>query len=324
MKIRALSIAAPNGNRIAQGFKTIEVRSWRPDLEPSEDFLIVENSHHLKEEWDVDPEGRAVALAKVKTVREYQLEDMTSACATMWSDGYYSWLLYDVRPISYNHAVPAALGLYPVELSQKDIHYLTVTPAAFSEEFYRARFLELLKRNELVWEILRRSSALGISNWACGAGFIQQGVFNLFHGRPVLEGIKDVDWVYFDASDLSEEAEKAVVEKIRAAMSDIPLPFDVKNQARVHLWYERKFGYSIAPYKSLEDAIATWPTTSTAIALSNAPENAAIIAPFGFADLMEMKIRPNKRQITEEIYLAKVNRWKANWPRIQVVNWSEA
>ena len=32
---------------------------------------------------------------------------------------------------------------------------------------------------------------------------------------------------------------------------------DVKNEARVHLWYEARFGAAIPPYQSAEAAIAT-------------------------------------------------------------------
>lgn len=39
----ALSIVAPSGQRIAQGLKILEVRSWRPDQLPLKDLVIVEN-----------------------------------------------------------------------------------------------------------------------------------------------------------------------------------------------------------------------------------------------------------------------------------------
>src|ERR1700730_3374080 len=35
--------------------------------------------------------------------------------------------------------------------------------------------------------------------------------------------------------------------------------------ARVHLWYEDRFGYALKPYLSSADAIATFPTTATAV-----------------------------------------------------------
>lgn len=54
--MKALSIVLPNGTRIARGFKTIEVRSWKPTIDFENDFLIVENDYFLKES-SVDNNG---------------------------------------------------------------------------------------------------------------------------------------------------------------------------------------------------------------------------------------------------------------------------
>jgi hypothetical protein len=40
---QALSIVAPNGGRIAQGLKTLEIRSWQPEYLPLKNLVIVEN-----------------------------------------------------------------------------------------------------------------------------------------------------------------------------------------------------------------------------------------------------------------------------------------
>jgi hypothetical protein len=95
----------------------------------------------------------------------------------------------------------------------------------------------------------------------------------------------------------------------------------VKNQARVHLWYRRKFGYGIAPYRSVEDAIATFPTTATAVGLRKVGIGYELCAPFGLTDLLGLVVRPNMRQITREIYEAKVERWRRIWPQLTFVPW---
>ena len=46
-----------------------------------------------------------------------------------------------------------------------------------------------------------------------------------------------------------------------------------------------------------------------------------VYAPFGLNDLFAMIVRPNKVQITEAIYQAKVARWTACWPRLEVIPW---
>lgn len=183
--------------------------------------------------------------------------------------------------------------------------------------------LEMVKRNEAVYEILGRSPEFELPGTYVGAGCITQTVWNALSGFPLLNNIKDVDFVYFDPSDLTEDSENAVQERVREKFRDFPLQIDVNNEARVHLWYESKFGCSIRPYKSSEDAINTWPTTATSIALSAKNGQLNVYAPFGLNDLFGMIARANKTQITEEIYLDKVERWKKHWPNLTVIPWKE-
>ncbi|NEH55546.1 hypothetical protein GR198_07265 [Rhizobium leguminosarum] len=155
------------------------------------------------------------------------------------------------------------------------------------------------------------------------AGAIAQTVWNHKFGFPPAHGINDIDIVYFDASDLSEDAEAERAARVRRAFSDFPVWIDVKNEARVHLWYEAKFGHSINPYQSTADAIATFPTTATAVGLCPHNGNLDHCAPFGLSDLLGGVVRPNKKQISREIYEQKVSRWVSVWPNLSVVGWFE-
>lgn len=93
------------------------------------------------------------------------------------------------------------------------------------------------------------------------------------------------------------------------------------NEARVHCWYEEKFGFPIERYKSSEDAIDTWPSLATAIGVTNLDGQLKIYAPFGLEDLFNMVIRPNKALVTEEIFLSKASRWHDCWPKTKVISW---
>ncbi|NEJ47281.1 nucleotidyltransferase family protein [Rhizobium leguminosarum] len=155
------------------------------------------------------------------------------------------------------------------------------------------------------------------------AGAIAQTVWNHSFGFPPAYGINDIDIVYFDASDLSEDAEAEHAARVQGAFSDLPVWIDVKNEARVHLWYEVKFGYSLRPYTSTTDAIATFPTTATAVGLRPRNGNLDLCAPFGLSDLLDGVVRPNKRQISREIYEQEVSRWVKLWPNLNVVGWLE-
>jgi len=105
---------------------------------------------------------------------------------------------------------------------------------------------------------------------------------------------------------------------------DIPGQIEIKNEARVHLWYEKHFGYAIEPYESVEDAINTWPTTATSVAVKYDDKGRFIAyAPYGLNNLFGMIVRPNKAQITKEIYLRKVERWAKIWHHLRIIPWDQ-
>lgn len=181
---------------------------------------------------------------------------------------------------------------------------------------------EMLRKNGAVWEILSRVPRLQLPDWYLGAGCIAQTVWNELHGFGPTTNIKDYDLVYFDPSDLSREAEETRAGDARTLLVNIPGELDVANEARVHIWYPEHFGYAIAPYSSVEDGIASWPTTATAIGVRMEPDGqVTTYAPFGPEDLFGLILRPNKRQITKAISDEKAQRWSACWPRLTVVPW---
>jgi hypothetical protein len=176
--------------------------------------------------------------------------------------------------------------------------------------------------NEFVGECLERLAVLDLPNWYLGGGCIAQTVWNMAHSNPANAGIDDFDIAYFDA-DLSVRAENEAVACVRELLSDLPLRPDVKNQARVHLWYASRFGYEIRPYSSCEDALATWPTTAAAIGVRLVDGVLSVEAPFGTGDLLELTVRPNRVQITPAIYAAKAERWSKVWPLLRILRWED-
>lgn len=179
---------------------------------------------------------------------------------------------------------------------------------------------EMLQRNGPVWQLVEKSGDLGLSDYYIGAGCVAQTVWNLQNGNPPLWGIDDVDFVYFD-NDLSPEAEETTAKAVRRRFGDCPLRIDVKNEARIHLWYRSRFGYDIPPYTSLERAIDTWPTTATAVGVRWERGALSVYAPYGLSDLFSQTVRANKAQITREIYEKKVRRWALLWPTLSVIPW---
>lgn len=183
-----------------------------------------------------------------------------------------------------------------------------------------ARISEAVRWNESLYAMMETARDMNLPPYYFGAGSIVQTVWNYQLGNAPMYGISDIDFVYHDASDISYEAEDEMICRVGQMLSsDIPL--DIKNQARVHLWYATRFGKEMAPYVSLEDAINHWPTTASAIGMRLERQGLSIYAPYGLNDLLGMVVRANKTQITQDVFEAKAAKWKTKWPSVSVVPW---
>jgi uncharacterized protein len=178
-----------------------------------------------------------------------------------------------------------------------------------------------LRQNRSLWHILEAFDDIGLPDCWIVAGSIAQTVWNVASGQQAATGIKDVDIVYFDPQDLSADAETRHELRLRDKFAHLALKLDVKNEARVHLWYEGRFGNPVPPYSSCAEAISTFPTTATAVGVRFEDHTFDCCAPFGLGDLFGLIVRPNKRQITEAIYEAKLIRWRLLWPQLTYLPW---
>ena len=179
---------------------------------------------------------------------------------------------------------------------------------------------EILSRNAVLFEVIKGAQSLGLENYYIGAGCVCQTVWNFQNGLDLMHGISDIDFVYFD-EDLSYEAEDRVIKRVKQAFCGLPVEIDVKNEARVHLWYKDHNGYDISPYTSAEAAINTWPTTATSVGVRLRDGELVVYAPFGLNDLFGQIVRPNKTQITEETYRKKCAKWKSKWDMLTIIPW---
>jgi hypothetical protein len=179
---------------------------------------------------------------------------------------------------------------------------------------------KLVESSELLRTVLAEVPRLGLSNWYLGGGSIAQTAWNTICGYDLNKNIKDCDIVYFDADDLSYEAEDRVIQRGLELLKGLPIEVEFRNQARVHLWYEKKFGGTTGPYHSTEEAINTWPTPASSVGVTSDPEF-RVYAPYGLHDLFAMIARPNKGLVSKEAYEAKMNRWAKAWPNMRVMDW---
>ncbi|MCC9196856.1 nucleotidyltransferase family protein [Arthrobacter sp. zg-Y820] len=83
---------------------------------------------------------------------------------------------------------------------------------------------------------------------------------------------------------------------------------EIRNEARVHLWYGEHFGVPAVPFT---------PTTDDDGGLRS-------YAPRGYRDLFDRRIVPNPVLSPRRVYEDKTRRWAAEWPALEVVPWPEA
>lgn len=187
------------------------------------------------------------------------------------------------------------------------------------------QFKAALRRNRTLTGVLARAAAMALPGWYLAAGCLYQTVWNVVTGQPPEAGILDYDLAYFDGSDLSWEAEDVVIQAGQEVFAGLPAPVQIRNQARVHLWYERKFGLPCPPHESTEAAIDSYEATTACLGVRVEPGGRwRIYAPHGLADVFNLVVRPNPVLAPGQVYQAKTARWQRQWPSLTVLPWPAA
>lgn len=188
-----------------------------------------------------------------------------------------------------------------------------------------ARLRAALRRNDTLTDVLARAAAMDLPGWYLVAGCLYQTVWNVVTGQAPEAGILDYDLAYFDPSDLSWEAEDAVIQAGSKVFGHLPQPVQIRNQARVHLWYEQKYGVPCLPHESTEAAIDTFEATTACLGVHLAPGGQwRIYAPHGLADVFNLLVRPNPVLAPRRVYEIKTGRWQRQWPALTVLPWPES
>lgn len=189
----------------------------------------------------------------------------------------------------------------------------------------RAALEAIIRSSPLLMSVLAGLRDDGLPDHLLVAGAIYNLVWNRLTGRPDLTGINDIDVVYFDGSDLSYEAEDIIIRRLGARFACLPLPVQVRNQARVHLWFERKFGAPFSPLTSSVEMLSRYASKTHAVAARLEPDDGlSFFAPFGLDDIFSFRITPNPALANRAAHEAKAARAKSVWPELTVVPWGEA
>lgn len=178
----------------------------------------------------------------------------------------------------------------------------------------------ILRAAPSLMQVMRTARELDLPDWLIFSGAIYQRVVNHLTGRDPDYGVRDYDLGYFDAAGISYEAEDAVIRRVAAAFQP-PLRemVEVRNQARVHLWFEDKFGEGYAPLSCTAEAVSRFTATTFAVgARLEADDRLTLVAPFGLEDLFALRLRPNPVRRTNG-FARTAEAVRRRWPELTVV-----
>jgi hypothetical protein len=181
------------------------------------------------------------------------------------------------------------------------------------------KLLEILGRHPWFMSALDAVSDLEIPQWCIGAGVIRNIVFDHLDGVAKTT-IRDVDIAYYDVSDITEQADRRYEDILKQRMPFVP--WEVTNQASVHLWFHKKFGYRVPPVDGIAEAVATWPETCTSVGVTKIKGNGyKVYAPYGLKDLFGMVIRRNPTRIDINTYNKRIStkRYRQHWKSVRII-----
>ena len=181
------------------------------------------------------------------------------------------------------------------------------------------RLAAILRQAPGLMRVLATARDLDLPDWLIFSGAIYQPVWNHLTGRALEHGLNDYDLAYFDGSDLSYEAEDAVIRRVAAAFEP-PLRtlVEARNQARVHLWFEDHFGEAYAPLTCTAEAVGRFTAPAFAVGARLESDGAIrIIAPFGLEDLFALRLRPNPVR-PSAAFGRTAEKARRRWPEIAI------
>ena len=184
-----------------------------------------------------------------------------------------------------------------------------------TDDSLQDRFLALVLANPANRIILERMPDLGVEDTWLVAGCLFGTVWNALSDRPLDENIRDYDIFYYDP-DTSYEAEDAVIRRGATLFADLGVEVEIRNQARVPLWYEARFGVPYPPITESRTGIDRFVVAGTCCGISQAGE---VHAPYGFEDMFAGVLRYNPMNPTPHQFDFKCGSYRERWPWLKIV-----
>jgi hypothetical protein len=179
---------------------------------------------------------------------------------------------------------------------------------------------DILRASPSMMTVLTGARELDLPDWLIVSGAVYQRIWNHVTGRAPDYGVRDYDVIYFDP-DTSWDAEDVLIK--RAAVH-FPSPLselvEVRNQARVHLWFEDHFGEPYEPLSNSTEALSRFVAPAFGVGVRlEADDSLTIKAPFGLEDVFAMTLRPNPNRPLAKGWVKTTTSARTRWPEVTVV-----
>jgi len=189
-----------------------------------------------------------------------------------------------------------------------------------SAEIQRAALIEIVRASPRLMATFRFARDLDLPDWWIVSGAVYNQVWNHLTGRPDMHGVKDIDLFYFDPDHSFDAEDRAIKNAARVFPANPPV--EVRNQARVHLWYPQHFGQPYSALSNSCEAIDRFACRTHCVGLRlKTDDEFQVYAPFGLNDIFSFRVTPNPSRNNRETHEAKGARQKAVWPELEIVPW---
>ena len=174
---------------------------------------------------------------------------------------------------------------------------------------------DIIAQDPVGMKQLRAVRTLALRDWCIAAGFVRNRVWDHLHGIAPPRPPADIDVLYYEPSDLAKETEQAFEARLASLL---PAPWQVRNQARMHVWK------NLPQHASTSDSMTYWLETVTAVGvrLEN-DDSLTVVAPLGTDDLLGLCCRPTAFGRTRrDEYEARIasKQWRVLWPKVRFLD----
>ncbi|MDM5122347.1 nucleotidyltransferase family protein [Aeromonas rivipollensis] len=191
---------------------------------------------------------------------------------------------------------------------------MEVEAQAAREAQLQARTEALLRADPLRMACLWAARELALPDWALGAGFVRNLIWDHLHQKAEPTPLNDIDLIYLDPGD-PEGADEREYET-RLAVRVPGQHWEVRNQARMHVRQQ------VPPFASSLEALSHWVEVPTCIGVRLlANDEFQWLAPHGFGHNWSLQVSANPRcRQDSQVFVQRVQDkgWQSIWPDLEV------